>query len=179
MPPSQLIFSARFVSSRSLRTAALLVACASAALGPVSCKKSENPSASQKPGATGAATPGAPASSDAAAKAPSTPASAPSASTTTAPATPATTAAPGAAQPAPAATPLPAGWYAVYSGPGLSGNSEVRTWAPYAAFSIPAGQAIDPTIRESGWTAAFSGMVDIEEPGKYRFFVETEGGKAT
>lgn len=100
-----------------------------------------------------------------------TPASTPAPSSATTPAP-----VPGAPPTAPAA---PAGWYAVYSGPGTSGNTEVRTHSAYAAFAIKPDQTIEPSLSTSGWTAAYSGIMEIEEPGQYRFMVETEGGQAT
>ncbi len=66
----------------------------------------------------------------------------------------------------------------MYSGPGKSGNAEVRTHATYASFAIAPNETIEPSLTEKGWSAAFSGVIEIEEPGNYRFMVETEGGGA-
>ncbi len=74
---------------------------------------------------------------------------------------------------------LPPGWYAVYSGPGAAANAEVRTYSAYASFAIGPDESIDPALTASGWTASYSGVVEIEEPGKYRFMVESQGGTAS
>ncbi|MBL8965032.1 MAG: c-type cytochrome [Phycisphaeraceae bacterium] len=80
---------------------------------------------------------------------------------------------------APASATLPPGWAAVYTGPGNNGPTEVRTHSAHAAFALGHEQTIDPSLTPTGWTAAYSGVIDIEEPGRYRFTIESEGGRAT
>lgn len=144
-----------------------------AALLTASCGKSESPKApSPSPAPAPAA---APAPNSGPAPAPSAP-SVPAEATATAPAAGAS---PSAPPPPTSSVALPPGWYAVYSGPGASGNAEVRTYSPYAAFAIAPDQTIEPSIKATGWTAAFSGLVDIEEPGQYRFAADSEGGQVT
>ncbi len=155
----------------------------------VACGKSETPKtkppAPAGPGATTAnptPAPGTPST-------PSTPA-APSPSTAPAPGSSAPSPSPALAPaPTPAAAPpnspppagvtLPAGWYAVFTGPGAAGNTEIRTYSPYASFAVAPDQTIEPSLKSTGWTAAYSGLIDIEEPGQYRFAVESEGGQTT
>lgn len=153
--------SARAVLTCSLAITLLLTACG----------KSEAPKAPAAPAAPSSST------------APSTPSSTPA--TTPAPSTPAPSSegaaagsSAGSAAAPPSSPAAPAGWYAVYSGPGKSGNAEVRTHATYASFAIAPGETIEPSLTEKGWTAAYSGVIEIEEPGNYRFMVETEGGGA-
>lgn len=66
------------------------------------------------------------------------------------------------------------GWYAVYTG----GETVVKSHAASASFALPPGATIDPQIAPSGFVAEYSTEIRVNDPGKYRFGAEVEGGSA-
>lgn len=72
----------------------------------------------------------------------------------------------------------PKGWLAVYSTPEGTDGQSVRSWSASAAFMLAEGQTIYPVVPASGLVASFTGEVAIENPGRYRFAVEMQGGEA-
>lgn len=158
-----------FIAPRRVANRFTLLAFIAAALVSSACERREAPSPKPAPSSTGpqdSTTPPTPSPATAEGPAPRpSPAGADSGATTP----------PGSAS----AISLPPGWAAVYTGPGKTGATEVRTHSAHAAFAIGLDQAIDPSLASTGWTAAYSGVLDIEEPGRYRFIVESEGGRVT
>lgn len=112
------------------------------------------------------------------------PSSEPSAKKAPAPSAPAVVAKPKGEQvkpeddgkPAPAG---PKGWLAVYSTPEGADGQSIRTWSPSAAFMLGEGQTIHPAVPASGLVASYTGDVEIEQPGRYRFSAQMQGGVAT
>lgn len=71
---------------------------------------------------------------------------------------------------------VPPGWAAEFSGAGA--KASVKTHAAWAAFALPEKQTIDPSVNAAGFVADYSGVLRIEEPGRYRFGIEAQGGTA-
>lgn len=81
-----------------------------------------------------------------------------------------------AKEPEPADTgPAVPGWQAAFAPPGAAGG-QVRAHPAVAAFALEKGESVDPAIPAAGFTAGYTGMVAIDEPGKYRFGIEAAGG---
>lgn len=74
---------------------------------------------------------------------------------------------------------LPPGWAATCSAPGKSGKTEATTHAVAPAFSLADGETFDPRVPARDQTVEFSGLLRIDEPGRYRFHLEAEGGAAS
>lgn len=72
----------------------------------------------------------------------------------------------------------PSGWLATIAAPGAPAAEWVKTWSPSAAMALGEGQTIHPAIPAAGFTVGYAGEVAIEEPGRYRFAVHTQGGSA-
>lgn len=72
----------------------------------------------------------------------------------------------------------PSGWLASYVSSGGSDAQTVKTWSPSAAFALDEGQTIHPAVPASGLIASYTGDVTIDQPGRYRFAAQMQGGVA-
>lgn len=72
-----------------------------------------------------------------------------------------------------AAVGIPSGWALTVSG---GGGSQARRHAAVASFTLRDGQSLDPLVPAQGMTAAFQGVIEVPERGRYRFGVEAQGG---
>lgn len=84
---------------------------------------------------------------------------------------------PGVVGQAPAQSGPPAGWFALYRA--ADGSAAVDDHVARAAFALREGESVHPAIAPRGLIAAYSGMIRIDEPGRYRFGAEWEGGAVT
>ena len=69
----------------------------------------------------------------------------------------------------------PPGWLATYraAGDGASVNVHVSD----ASFAAGVGQSVHPAIEPAQFTVIYSGILNVPEPGRYRFGAEVEGGE--
>lgn len=70
----------------------------------------------------------------------------------------------------------PQGWQAVFATAGAPAEQAVKSHAPSASFALAAGESLDPLVAPAGLSAGYTGVVQIDQPGRYRFGANADGG---
>lgn len=67
------------------------------------------------------------------------------------------------------------GWSATYG----TGAGAIKSHTHWAAFALAENESPDPLVSPAGFQAEFSGEVQVEQSGRYRFRLDADGGRAT